>query len=205
MLELLSRTLLLISNALLVPVILAIFVLLSWTVILCGGLAREWMERRKLEPLLTEVMSSIRDHVPMSLAWRCLEQARSGLPRRFVRYVHDNRKNPTILDQSIAMVENDVAASLARHSFITRVAPIFGLMGTLIPLGPALSGLAAGNMQALSGNLIVAFTATVVGLLISGLSYGMGLIRRVWYSRDVAILEAFTNAAELKQEQMYAR
>lgn len=204
MLELLTRTLLLISNTLLIPVILAIFALLSWTLILCGGLAREWMERRKLTPLLKDVLDSIRDHDPMSDAWIRLEQVRSGLPRRFLGYVQDNRENLKVLDQALVLIENDVAASLARHSFITRIAPIFGLMGTLIPLGPALSGLAAGNMQALSGNLIVAFTATVVGLLISGLSYAMGLIRRVWYSRDVAILEAFADAAELREESVYA-
>jgi biopolymer transport protein ExbB/TolQ len=62
-------------------------------------------------------------------------------------------------------------------------------MGTLIPLGPALSALANGNIQALSGNLIVAFTATVVGLLVSGVAYGMGLARRIWYASDMTSLE----------------
>lgn len=204
MLDLLTRTLLFISNALLVPVILAIFALLCWTLVLCGGLAREWVERRKIAPLLTQVLRSIRDHGPISDAWRGLEKVRSGLPRRFLGYVQDNYRNIELLDQALALIENDVAASLARHSFITRIAPIFGLMGTLIPLGPALSGLAAGNMQALSGNLIVAFTATVVGLLISGFSYAMGLIRRVWYTRDVAILQSLVDIVEATKEQAYA-
>ena len=66
---------------------------------------------------------------------------------------------------------------------------MLGLMGTLIPLGPALSGLSSGDMSALGSNLVVAFTATVVGLLISGVAYGVGLLRRVWYARDLTDLE----------------
>jgi biopolymer transport protein ExbB/TolQ len=62
-------------------------------------------------------------------------------------------------------------------------------MGTLIPLGPALSGLSSGDMASLAANLVVAFTATVVGLLISGVAYGVGLARRTWYSRDLTDLE----------------
>jgi biopolymer transport protein ExbB/TolQ len=84
------------------------------------------------------------------------------------------------------------------------VAPILGLMGTLIPLGPALSGLANGNMQALSGNLIVAFTATVVGLLISGVAYGMGLARRTWYASDLSSLEFIVDAITEREGARHA-
>jgi len=196
LLDLLTRTLLLISNALLVPVILAIFGLLIWTLILCGGFVREWYERRSITPAVDRMLSALRKHSPMTDVWSNLETASSGLPRRFVVYVAGNHRDGGVLDQALSLLENDVAAVLARHSFITRIAPIFGLMGTLIPLGPALSGLATGNMQALSGNLIVAFTATVVGLLISGISYGMGLARRIWYSRDMTSLEAVVGAIE---------
>lgn len=199
MLDLLTRMLLFISNSLLIPVILAIFALLVWTLILAGGLAREWVERRKVNPLLAQALSALRRHRPLRDAWQCLANATSGLPRRFVSYVEDNRENKAVLDQSLSLIENDVAAALARHAFITRIAPIFGLMGTLIPLGPALSGLASGNMQALSGNLIVAFTATVVGLLISGVSYAMGLIRRIWYARDLAVFEALVEQVEVQE------
>lgn len=204
MLDLLTRTLLLISNALLVPVILAIFGLLIWTLILCGGFAREWYERRNISPAVDRTLSALRRHLPMADVWLNLEAASSGLPRRFVVYVAGNDGDGVVLDQALSLLENDVAAVLARHSFITRISPIFGLMGTLIPLGPALSGLATGNMQALSGNLIVAFTATVVGLLISGISYGMGLARRIWYSRDMTSLEAVVAAIESNGGETHA-
>lgn len=204
MLDLLTRTLLLISNALLVPVILAIFGLLIWTLILCGGFLREYYERRTISPAVDRTLAAVRQHLPAIDVWRNLEAASSGLPRRFVAYVAGNYGDSRILDQGLSLLENDVAAALARHSFITRIAPILGLMGTLIPLGPALSGLATGNMQALSGNLIVAFTATVVGLLISGISYGMSLARRIWYSRDMTSLEAVVGVLESQGGEFHA-
>lgn len=204
MLNLLTHTLLLISNALLIPVILAIFGLLIWIMVLSGGFVREWLERRKITPAVNLTLSALRQQRPMADVWHDLESASSGLPRRFVVWVADNHEDGRILDQALSLLENDVAAVLARHSFITRIAPIFGLMGTLIPLGPALSGLASGNMQALSGNLIVAFTATVVGLLISGISYGMGLARRIWYARDMTCLEAVTDAIETNGVKSHA-
>ena len=200
MLQFLTHVLLLISNALLIPVILTIFGLLFWTLILAGGFVREGYERRKLNPLLEQAVNGLRQHQSIDGVWRSLEATTSGLPKRFVAFVADNREGRGILDQALSVLENEIAASLARHSFITRIAPIFGLMGTLIPLGPALSGLANGNMEALSGNLIVAFTATVVGLLISGISYGMGLTRRIWYTRDLPSIEFVVETIEAQKE-----
>jgi biopolymer transport protein ExbB/TolQ len=196
LIDILTRTLLLISNALLIPVILALFGLLLWTLVLCGGFVREWYERREIVPLLNSALVALRKHRPIAEAWNSLEAAPSGLPRRFFLYAAGDHTSEDVVEQALSLVENDIAAALGRHSFITRISPILGLMGTLIPLGPALSGLAQGNIQALSGNLIVAFTATVIGLLISGISYGMGLARRIWYARDMTTLESLASAIQ---------
>jgi biopolymer transport protein ExbB/TolQ len=196
MIDILTRTLLLISNALLIPVIVVLFGLLVWTLILSGGFVREWYERRKIVPLMNRALVVLRQHRSFAEAWANLEAAPSGLPRRFSSYIGGSHDNEDVVEQALSLLDNDVAAALGRHSFITRISPILGLMGTLIPLGPALSGLAQGNIQALSGNLIVAFTATVIGLLISGISYGMGLARRIWYARDMTALESLASAIQ---------
>ena len=62
-------------------------------------------------------------------------------------------------------------------------------MGTLIPMGPALVGLSSGSVEALASNLVVAFSTTVLGLLVGALCYCMGLARRRWYATDLARLE----------------
>jgi biopolymer transport protein ExbB/TolQ len=123
------------------------------------------------------------------LIWGELAEYPKGLSGRLVAFVGDSWTDEGIVQQAVSQLENAVAASVARHSFCIRVSPMLGLMGTLIPLGPALSGLANGDMQVLAGNLVVAFTATVVGLLISAVTFAIGLIRRTWYARDVTELE----------------
>jgi biopolymer transport protein ExbB/TolQ len=73
---------------------------------------------------------------------------------------------------------------LERTRILVRFGPALGLMGTLIPLSPALSGLAHGNVTALTSNLQVAFSVTVTGLLIGALAFSISLIRDRLYGQD---------------------
>ena len=69
------------------------------------------------------------------------------------------------LNKALADFDFDAQRRLGRTRLLVRAGPALGLMGTLIPLSPALTGLAQGNTAALSNNLRVAFSVTVVGLL----------------------------------------
>lgn len=61
---------------------------------------------------------------------------------------------------------------------LTRLGPMLGLMGTLIPIGPALAGLASGNIAAMAANVEEGLTATVVGLFIGAIGFWVRLIRQ---------------------------
>ena len=47
---------------------------------------------------------------------------------------------------------------------LVKVGPSLGLLGTLIPMGTALASLATGNLDAMAGQMVVAFTTTIIGL-----------------------------------------
>jgi biopolymer transport protein ExbB/TolQ len=175
-----------ISNALLLPVVAGLLGLFAWTLLLAGGFVKEALERRRVRRAIDAGVDAVQGGAGFDGLIQALAAAGSGLPDRFVR------GSGASLEHRLSRLEHDVADSVARHSFITRVSPMLGLMGTLIPLGPALSGLSSGDMASLASNLVVAFTATVVGLLISGVAYGVGLARRTWYSRDLTDLEFVT-------------
>ena len=64
-----------------------------------------------------------------------------------------------------------------------------GLMGTLIPLSPALEGLADGDVATLADNLRVAFSITVLGLLVGALAFAISLVRERLYGQDYSDLE----------------
>ena len=49
---------------------------------------------------------------------------------------------------------------LAISNTRTTLGPILGLMGTLIPMGPALAGLASGDIASMAYNMQIAFATT---------------------------------------------
>jgi biopolymer transport protein ExbB/TolQ len=93
------------------------------------------------------------------------------------------------LNKALADFDFDAQRRLARTRLLVRAGPALGLMGTLIPLSPALTGLANGNTAALSQDLRVAFSVTVVGLLIGAVAFGLSLSRDRMYGQDLSDLQ----------------
>jgi len=91
---------------------------------------------------------------------------------------------------------NDTAKVLAiakkridRADFITRLAPMLGLMGTLIPLGPGLAALGDGDVKILSTAMSVAFDTTVLGLLAGMTGFIISRLRKRWYDKALSLME----------------
>ncbi|MEX1141633.1 MAG: MotA/TolQ/ExbB proton channel family protein [Thermoleophilaceae bacterium] len=78
---------------------------------------------------------------------------------------------------------------LERTRILVRAGPALGLMGTLIPLSPALEALAAGDVTSLTEELRVAFSVTVAGLLIGMVAFAVSLVRDRLYSQDYSDVE----------------
>lgn len=78
---------------------------------------------------------------------------------------------------------------IERTDFLTKIAPMLGLMGTLIPLGPGLSALGDGNLSVLTTAMSVAFDTTVLGLLVGIIGFVLGRFRRRWYESTIRSIE----------------
>lgn len=76
---------------------------------------------------------------------------------------------------------------------IAKIAPMLGLMGTLIPLGPGLIAIGEGNTEVLSQSLLIAFDTTILGLIVAAIAIVISAIRKSWYAKYMA---AFETAAE---------
>ncbi len=81
------------------------------------------------------------------------------------------------IDHLVGQVEAALARDVNRVRVLVRLGPCLGLAGTLIPLGPGLMALSEGDLGRLSAQLVVAFSTTVVGLLIGGISYVIAMAR----------------------------
>lgn len=72
---------------------------------------------------------------------------------------------------------------------MTKMGPMLGLMGTLIPMGPALVGLSTGDIASMAYNMQVAFATTVVGLFSSAIGFITQQVKQRWYLQDMTNLE----------------
>ena len=93
------------------------------------------------------------------------------------------------LNKALADFDLESQRRLGRTRMLVRAGPALGLMGTLIPLSPALTGLANGNTGELSRDLRVAFSVTVIGLLIGAVAFAISLSRDRMYSQDLSDLQ----------------
>jgi biopolymer transport protein ExbB/TolQ len=91
---------------------------------------------------------------------------------------------------------------LERSRILVRAGPGLGLMGTLIPLSPALSALGRGDLSELAEALQVAFGITVIGILVGMLAFVVALVRERIYAQDHSDLEYA--AAVLSREEAAA-
>ncbi len=105
---------------------------------------------------------------------------------------------------NISQDQLDVAAlkELEGVRNVSRLAPMLGLIATMIPMGPALKSLADGNIQGISENLIVAFSAVIFGLVIASITFWIASVKKRWTVEElVALMPLITNKPELNANQ----
>ena len=99
------------------------------------------------------------------------------------------RESPARVQLLLSDFEIEADKDIATSKTLTKMGPMLGLMGTLIPMGPALVGLSTGDISSMAYNMQVAFATTVVGLFASAIGVITLQIKQRWYVRDMANLE----------------
>ncbi len=89
----------------------------------------------------------------------------------------------------ISRYDESYRATVARSELIAKVAPMLGLMCTLIPLGPGIVAMGQGDVNQLSTSLLIAFDGTVAGLVGAVIALFAARTRRKWYGRYLMALE----------------
>lgn len=68
---------------------------------------------------------------------------------------------------------------------VVKLGPMFGLLGTLIPLGPGIVALGTGDVETLSASLEMAFDTTIAGVISAAVCSVLTGIRKRWYNRSM--------------------
>lgn len=189
-----------ISTGLLVPVIVLLIILFLRSLLLIGSFFGQYLAIRKTENLLrTELDGLTADNV---------EQLSGRLPAKsqslvivYLRRILEAKNSPAHVQRLLAEFEIAADKDLAISKTLTKMGPMLGLMGTLIPMGPALVGLSTGDISSMAYNMQVAFATTVVGLFSSAIGFITQQVKQRWYLQDMTQLDFLAELLNEKQKQ----
>ncbi len=186
------------------PVIVLLLLSLALVVVCLGTLVAERIaERRHFKVFLPKLLEDLKAaHTSTEVANIIRD---SGLLMRQKQYLIELTVHPSV---SAEMRESLAAAldykeqrrydnRLRVTELLSRISPMLGLLGTLIPLGPGILALGEGDTATLSASMLTAFDTTSVGLIAAGFALIITSIRKRWY-KDYMV--AFESAMEMVLE-----
>lgn len=199
--ELLAQTYLgdilhLVAQALLIPDIVALLAFVLYGVWCIGSVLVELAtSHQHFKVVVPDFLEQITRAQPDDLPRVVEASGLLGDQKRALLTLWDHRGLP--VDAHVALAkrivdeqESRLGAVISRTSTVSKVAPMLGLMGTLIPLGPGLVSLGQGDTLTLSSSLLIAFDTTVAGLVVSLVAFVITRVRKRWYDDYLSALEA---------------
>lgn len=186
-----------ISTGLLVPVIVLLIFFFGRALLLVGSFFGQYMATRRTAALLRRELDGLnKDNV-------------SSLPERLPKknpslvVVYMNRllgaDSAAMRQRLFADFEIKADKDLAVSKTLGKMVPMLGLMGTLIPMGPALVGLSTGDIASMAYNMQVAFATTVVGIVIGAIGFITLQVKQRWVADDMNILEYVVESLNEKE------
>ena len=189
-----------VSAGLQIPTIIILLCLVALTVVLLGSLVVEYFtERKQLSGSIPELIDSLQGKNGRELA--AVIKNSGLLQRQKAALLELVQRENLPLDTRIALAkkllldeEKHYVGRVRVSDLISKIAPMFGLMGTLIPLAPGLIALGQGDTKTLSDSLLIAFDTTVAGLISAAVSLFISSVRKSWYAGYSSSLEAVMDA-----------
>lgn len=177
-----------ISTGLLVPVVVLLIALFFRALLLVGSFFGQYLSIRKTDKSIREAMESLTPGNVGLLAEK-LPAKSTSLVVIYMRRILDAQSSSAHVQRLLANFEIAADIDLATSKTLTKLGPILGLMGTLIPMGPALVGLSAGDIASMAYNMQVAFATTVIGLFAGAIGFLTQQVKQRWYLQDMTNLE----------------
>lgn len=178
------------------PVVIILLILMVACVIVAGTFVFEFIvERRKLRadvPKLIETMNMTKvcDMSELIRQNRLLPRQKKALTQLIREQKMDSDSRDIYAAQILFEEEEHYQKYLRWPQMISKLGPMFGLLGTLVPLGPGLMALSEGNTALLSQSLLIAFDTTSAGVVIAAVALVIAQIRKQWYRKYAQVLES---------------
>lgn len=177
-----------ISTGLMVPVIVLLLIFFIRALLLIGTFYSSYISKLRFNKQLLQVWDELTtENVREKLQEHQLPERHNAAIylEKALKSIPDETHFNKILNDFEIVCQKEIAGSQT----LAKLGPILGLMGTLIPMGPALVGLASGDISSMASNMQVAFATTVIGLLIGAVGFIILQVKKRWMAADINNLE----------------
>lgn len=197
-----------VAQALLLPDVAALLLFVLYAVWCIGSIIVEaCSSRRRFKVVVPQFLEQITQASPTDIVEVVEKSGLLGNQKKALLTLWEYRNLP--VDAHVALAkrivdeqESHLNSITSRTSTASKIAPMLGLMGTLIPLGPGLISLGQGDTLTLSNSLLIAFDTTVAGLIVSLVTFVITRIRKHWYDNYLSALDAAVTTMLEKVEYM---
>lgn len=177
-----------ISTGMLVPVIILLLIFFIRALLLAGSFFGQYMNMRKQQNTIVEIFENIKKENLKELNNK-LPQHSTMLLVIYAKKMLEVKDSEAHINRLLSQYEILAAKELELPSTLSKIGPVLGLMGTLIPMGPALVGLSNGDIASMAYNMQVAFATTVVGLFSGAVGVVIHQIKKRWKMQTLTQLE----------------
>ncbi|MDR1313500.1 MAG: MotA/TolQ/ExbB proton channel family protein [Deltaproteobacteria bacterium] len=188
----------LISSSLLYPAMLVLLASFVGLVVAMGAFLAEWAERARIrQPAPEDWPGILKGRRRLN---HFMGEALGDLEGILARKGEGGPTSPELwaeVDRLYTSTGRKHKRKLDFLRVLVRMGPSTGLIATLIPMSTGLAALSQGDMTRLSADLVVAFTATIVGLAVGVTAFVLYSVRSRWLEGDLETLElVMTSRAE---------
>lgn len=189
-----------IGQGILTPCMVVLLVMIVVTVWQIGDLLVEYIvERRKMKENIPELLKKI-SRSGKKDALLLIESSR--LLKRQKQFAGKLADVGDITENSMAAYAQKLLSTEDAHyrklmaptDLIAKLGPMFGLLGTLIPLGPGIVALGKGDIQTLSESIGVGFDTTICGVMVAAICFTISYLRGHWYDGYISTNEAIAES-----------
>ena len=182
------------TSVLQIPVVIILILFIAAILVAIGRIISEYMNEHKhmqvqLPKLLDEIRAGEQPIEEIIETSGLLKTQKEAL----VEITKHSDFNDLMLESLAAnLLEREqerYGAKLKPTDLLSKLGPMFGLLGTLIPLGPGIIALGQGDTMTLSQSLMTAFDTTIAGLIVAAIAIVISTIRRGWYNNYMSVLE----------------
>lgn len=201
--DILSGALNVIAQSLLLPVMILLIIFIIFAIIEIGSILAEYTGRKKIsgeekEEIIKKILEcNSQDEVNQVIYNTKLNKYDKEVLdsiASFDQSVYNKNMREVLARNLLENQEAKMLGSLTKVDIVSKVGSGCGLLGTIIPMGPGLAALGAGDMVTLTTNLTTAFNTTTAGLAAGTICFVIAKIRRDWYNQEMEMLYDFAEA-----------